>query len=181
MFSLKKLYPVVCACLLLGGCQARAQRNVEAPVTTPEPTEVAPDTARPLAPMTVKLSAREIQPAGELVELTATLTVTGRLPASPVVRILLPDGATLVTGQESETLNLDGQEGQTLERVFRVAGLGRGAVKVIALAAGERAGASAEATWPEPKPSSGPAPVEMRKIPRTKVGGETVDRAVPIN
>ena len=57
-----------------------------------------------------------------------------------------------------------------------------GALAVIfAEAKGDRAGARAEASYPRVEQPPHTRPVQKRRTLRAKVGGEIVDRAVPIN
>jgi hypothetical protein len=166
--------------LLLGACSGQQRRATE-PAPRPEPVEVTPDTHRTHAPMSLKLAARLLKDQGGLVELTATLSVAGRLPGPPVLRIKLPEGANLTEGEPEETLDLQNKELASVTRIFRITGAGQGEVEVSASSTAEGAGAQAVAYYPERKPPAATAPIEKRAIPRTKIGGETVDRAVPIN
>lgn len=170
--------PLILLALTTWACSG--QQRTQPGTTPPAPSEVTPDTQRAMAPMTLKLEARQLQPDGALVELTATLTINGGLPGPPVLRIQLPQGATLSDGEPEETLELPGQAGTPVKRIFQLAGVGQGEVEVSAESSGQGAGARAVAYYPRRAPAP-VKPVEKRAIPSTKIKGETVDRAVPIN
>ena len=181
MFNpLNRISVLALLALAAGACSGKQGSATTPATTTPRPAVVTPDTQRALAPMTLKLEARQLQPDGALVELTATLTAAGGLPGAPVMRIQLPQGATLADGEPEETLDLPVEGGGSVTRVFQVAGAGQGEVTVSAEASSEGAGARAVAYYPE-RPAAQVKPVEKRAIPRTEIKGETVDRAVPIN
>lgn len=120
---------------------------------------------------------------GDDAEVTATIAVRGRLAATPILRIALPDGATLVQGLPEEAV-AGIEPGTDATRRFGVRGLGAGRVTVMVDAASPAAGAHAEASWPAPFPVEAvlcPQAPRTEPIPPVTVGGVRIDRAVPLS
>lgn len=175
----KTAFPTLAAalcCVLAAACAsdgpARRQARSEA---APALAGAASERLQP--PLSLDLAGTD---RGDgTVELVATLQVSGRLAAPPVLRIALPAGATLSRGLAAETLQAPGTA-VTVERRWVVAGA-TGPVTVTAQSVGAASGVQVTASWPRAEPPSPvPAP-EARPIPPTTVHGVRVDQAIPLD
>ena len=185
-YPLRTALCVLVAALALAACCQRTgpapeparQQPATAPAKAAASQPMTPVSTRALPPMKLSLAARQLD-GGEL-ELTATITTRGRLPAAPVLRVVLPEGATLRSGVAREALEISPGSTDGITRVFRVAGAGQGTIRVVAEAAGPAGGARSEASYPPAKAARPAPPVSTRPLPPTKVKGVTLDRAVPL-
>lgn len=136
-----------------------------------------PATTRTRTPMRLALQAAS---RGDITELTATLSVEGRLLAAPVLRLTLPLGAALVEGVPDEELSIPKDGGEIVRR-FVVRGLGPGRLTVTAYAANRASGARVVASWPPPDdPESRPQPARFVPIPPVTAGGVRIESAIPL-
>jgi len=141
------------------------------------PARAAPSTVPHVqAPLALSL---DVTTRGDIVEVTATVSARGRLAADPVLRMLLPEGATLLEGAAEEVLIVSG-DGVDVVRRFAVSGLGSGRLRLTADAVSDASGAHAEASWPPLEPDRlGVAP-HTESIPPVTVGGVRIDHAIPL-
>lgn len=99
--------------------------------------------------------AGTVRPDGDL-DLVATIRVSGRLVAPPVVRIGLPAGATLVSGFAEEVLAAPGRD-VVHTRTFTIHPA-LGPVRVSVQSIGVGYGTVVKAQWPAAEPAPEPAP-----------------------
>ena len=122
---------------------------------------------------------------GDVVEVTATVSMRGRLPADPVLRVQLPDGARLQEGAAEEILArpIDGDDRASetdIVRRFVVRGLGSGRLHLTADALSPASGAHAQAAWPPLQTAALHAAPTPERIPPVIVGGVRIDQAIPL-
>lgn len=111
--------------------------------------------------------------------LRATLTVAASVSVPPVLRLVLPPGATLVSGNLKESLPAPGVEATHIRR-FLVAGA-TAPVRVVAGAVAGGAGVTVGAHWPA---REGAVPIAVppeSAIPPTPVRDVPVERVVPLD
>lgn len=119
----------------------------------------------------------EATPAG--LRLEARIDLVGRMPETPTLRIIAPDGVRVVSGATVEEIR-DAKAGSSLTRVWILEGTG-GPVQVTLRAANEAAGFSADASWPPDQPSPHVLSVpESERIPPVKIHGVTIDSSIPV-
>jgi len=173
--------------LLAAGCappRDGASGAARAP-TTPDPAVAGPSgpalagATTTAAGPPLRLQVQGLEVGEGICEITALVTVAGRAPAPPTLRLDLPAGAALLSGSAQETLALP-QIGEALERRFRVR-RPNGSIRVTLAAASTGGGFHAEAFYPPQvqKPSTAASPSTVA-VPRVKLQGVTVERAVPI-
>jgi hypothetical protein len=133
-------------------------------------TTATADTGRRLAPLKIELQGRA---DGDRLVLDAAVLAPGHLPAAPVLRVVLPPGATLEQGLAEETLPAAART----ERRFVVRGA-KAPVRVEALANAAGAGVHARAQWPAAA-TRRPAPA-MQPLAPVRVNGVVVEQAVPL-
>lgn len=149
----------------------------------PVPARAAPVTTTQAPPPLALTVAALVD--GDVVEVTATVSMRGRLPADPVLRVVLPEGAILQEGAREETLarptDGDDRASETsVVRRFVVRGLGSGRVQLTADAISPASGAHAQTAWPPLQPAAlHAAPIPVR-IPPVIVGGVRIDQAIPL-
>lgn len=153
--------------ILAGVLVLAAATALAAPVTT----------SRLEVPLRLALEGTE---RGDEAVVTATLTVTGRLKVAPVLRVRLPEGATLAAGAVEEPLAVPADGGDVV-RTFRVRGLAGRSLTVSADVVTRAAGAHAQATWPAVEKAPQAAP-QVRAVPirPVEVHGVRIDHAIPL-
>ncbi|HOU53123.1 MAG TPA: hypothetical protein PLQ97_04270 [Myxococcota bacterium] len=128
-------------------------------------------------PLKVTLSGEE---AGDRATLIAEVEVRGRLPAAPVLRLQLPEGARLVEGVPEETLAGATEPGQ-VTRTFVVEGLQGRTATVVAEMVSPGAGARSQASWPMSREAIRVQPTPQAvPIPPVEVRGVRIQQAIPI-
>jgi hypothetical protein len=111
--------------------------------------------------------------------LRATLTVAASVSVPPVLRIVLPPGAELMTGNLKESLPAPGVEATHIRR-FLVAGA-TAPVRVVAGAVAGGAGVTVGAHWPAREGAVPIAVPPASSIPPTPVRDVPVERVVPLD
>ena len=123
-------------------------------------------------PMKIVLEKRAL---GDDVDLGVRILVEGRLRNRAVLRVHLPDGASIVTGHNHEVLP-SAKPGSRLERHFVLRGV-TGPVRITVDAVTRSAGFHSEATWPA-SPVAQPVAPDLQPIAPTQLNGIMVDRAI---
>ena len=111
--------------------------------------------------------------------LRATLTVAASVSVPPVLRIVLPSGAELVSGNLKESLPAPGVEAVHIRRVL-VSGA-TAPVRVVAGAVAGGAGVTVGAHWPAREGAVPIAVPPASSIPPTPVRDVPVERVVPLD
>lgn len=111
--------------------------------------------------------------------LRATLTVAGSVSVPPVLRVVLPPGAELVSGNLKESLPAPGVDAVHIRR-FLVAGA-TAPVRVVAGAVAGGAGVTVGAYWPAREGATPMAVPDAESVLPTRVRDVPVDRTVPLD